>query len=84
MPQKPMAVEALENPQAFYDARYQEGYMEGFSDLYEVCRVKTIQDIFRKLSNEGLLNPQNVLDYGCGQGRYMDIVRKSLDRKSVV
>jgi SAM-dependent methyltransferase len=56
----------------FYDDRYAHGYMEGFLDPYEACRVVTVRDVLRTLPAA----PERVLDYGCGQGRYLDVVRE--------
>src|SRR5258706_16078963 len=82
MAQDPMSIEAFENPKAFYDARYGTGYMEDFSDLYEQCRVLTIEDVLQKLKQKGI-SPTKVLDYGCGQGRYMEVIKAFFPAASV-
>ncbi len=56
----------------FYDERYKQGYMQDFSDLYEACRVVTVRETLAGLPGE----PRRILDYGCGQGRYIDVVRE--------
>jgi SAM-dependent methyltransferase len=60
----------------FYDERYARGYMEGFLDPYEACRVVTVRETLGTLTPE----PGRVLDYGCGQGRYLDVVRERFPR----
>ena len=64
--------EAKADQPGFYDARYEHGYMEGFLDPYEACRVVTVRDVLRTLPAA----PERVLDYGCGQGRYLDVIRE--------
>ena len=64
----------------FYDERYEQGYMEDFVDSYEACRVVTIRDTLARLGRE----PVRVLDYGCGQGRYLDVVRKRFPAAQLV
>ncbi len=78
-----MSVEALENPKDFYDARYETGYMEGFSDLYEMCKVFTIREMLQKLKSQGF-SPKKVLDYGCGQGRFMEVVKEIFPAAAVL
>jgi SAM-dependent methyltransferase len=56
--------------QRFYDERYKSGYMQDFLDLYEACRVVTVRNTLRSLPVE----PGQVLDYGCGEGRYLEIL----------
>ena len=56
----------------FYDERYKHGYMQDFSDLYEACRVVTVRETLAGLPGE----PRRILDYGCGQGRYIDVLRE--------
>jgi ubiquinone/menaquinone biosynthesis C-methylase UbiE len=56
-----------------YDRLYGSAYMSGFTDVYEHCRYRTIlavlPDVMRRL------RPRRILDVGCGQGRYLDLVR---------
>lgn len=66
------APDARTDQPGFYDERYEHGYMEGFLDPYEACRVVTVRDTLRRLP----ATPARVLDYGCGQGRYLDVVRE--------
>jgi SAM-dependent methyltransferase len=66
--------------QELYDQRYQRGYMEDFSDLYEACRVVTVRETLARLPGE----PRRVLDYGCGQGRYLNLLRERFPSASLV
>jgi SAM-dependent methyltransferase len=66
--------------QELYDERYQHGYMQDFSDLYEACRVVTVRETLARLPGE----PRRVLDYGCGQGRYLDLLRERFPSASLV
>jgi SAM-dependent methyltransferase len=62
---------ALHDQKSFYDERYSAGYMDGFEyDVYERCRLHTIREILPTVGN-----PSRILDYGCGQGRYLPEVR---------
>jgi ubiquinone/menaquinone biosynthesis C-methylase UbiE len=70
-----MAVEqrAIDNQKAFYDNRFTAGYMDGFEyDVYERCRLYTVKQILEELPA-----PSAILDYGCGQGRYLAELHKS-------
>lgn len=69
----PIAGKALSDPKEFYDARYNAGYMTDFSDLFEACRVITVRQVIGWLKAEGL-SPRKVFDYGCGEGRYFDVL----------
>jgi SAM-dependent methyltransferase len=62
--------QARSDPSGFYDVRYADGYMQDFSDPYEACRVVTIEDTLGRLPRA----PRRILDYGCGEGRYLDVV----------
>jgi ubiquinone/menaquinone biosynthesis C-methylase UbiE len=67
-----VAPEALERQKKFYDERYAAGYMESFEyDVYERCRLYTVQKVLATLPV-----PKKILDYGCGQGRYIAELRK--------
>lgn len=57
------------NQKQFYDMRYSKGYMKDFSDLYESCRLLTIKEMLNDLN----FNPFSILDYGCGEGRYLKV-----------
>lgn len=69
------STEALNNQKLFYDSRFQEGYMQDFSGLYESCRVIAIKDILHNLKSTGL-QPETILDYGCGEGRYLNVLKE--------
>ena len=64
----------------FYDDRYEQGYMQDFVDPYEACRVVTIKDTLQRQSAE----PSRILDYGCGEGRYLDVLRERFPRAELV
>jgi SAM-dependent methyltransferase len=67
-----VAPEALERQKKFYDDRYTAGYMESFEyDVYERCRLYTVQKLLAAMPA-----PKKILDYGCGQGRYIAELRK--------
>lgn len=67
-----VAPEALGRQKKFYDDRYAAGYMESFEyDVYERCRLYTVQKVLATLPV-----PKTILDYGCGQGRYVAELRK--------
>jgi SAM-dependent methyltransferase len=66
-----ISLDAIADPKAYYDSRFQRGYMEGFDyDVYEACRVYTMRKVLRKLRDDDFV-PATILDYGCGQGRYI-------------
>jgi SAM-dependent methyltransferase len=69
-----VAQQALLDPKQFYDARYAQGYMQDFSDMYEACRLYTVRAILRTLRRTGF-SPRRALDYGCGEGRYLRVWR---------
>ena len=54
---------------AFYDARYMRGYMSDFSDFYEALRVRTVKAVLERFQP-----PAFALDYGCGEGRYLELL----------
>ena len=56
---------------AHYNKLYKEGYMSGFTDIYEYCRVKTVMSMLNHLKTKN--PPKRILDIGCGQGRYITI-----------
>jgi SAM-dependent methyltransferase len=64
----------------FYDARYERGYMQDFAELYEACRVVTVRETLGGLADE----PSRILDYGCGEGRYLDILGERFPRAQLV
>ncbi len=71
--------EALPN----YDHRYAEGYMADFEELYEWCRLVSIRQILgsRELFPE---KPELIVDIGCGQGRYLPIIREAFPTCRIV
>jgi SAM-dependent methyltransferase len=62
----------MSDERGFYNARYQRGYMQDFDDPYEACRVVTIDETLQHLPIE----PKRILDFGCGEGRYLGVVGK--------
>jgi SAM-dependent methyltransferase len=67
--------EARIDPKKFYNARFEAGYMHGFDyDIYEICRLYTVRKMLRTLSISGF-EPSSILDYGCGEGRYIGELR---------
>ena len=70
------SAEAAADQKSFYDERYRAGYMKDFIGLYEACRVRTIEQVLGELRSAGFA-PARMLDYGCGGGRYLDILRTS-------
>jgi ubiquinone/menaquinone biosynthesis C-methylase UbiE len=65
-----LSKEALSDPRKFYDQRYANGYMQGWDDVYEICRLYTVRFVLNRMKSEGF-NPARILDYGCGEGRYV-------------
>lgn len=59
--------------QQHYDELYRSGYMSGFQDIYEYCRLKTVRHAMRYLRKR--ISPQMILDVGCGQGRYLTVAK---------
>ena len=76
----PAADLAARDQQGFYDERYERGYMQGFSDLFAACRVVTVRDTLDRLRDP----PRRVLDYGCGEGRYVDVIRERFPSAQLV
>ena len=74
--------QAIRDPKSFYDDRYRDGYMQGFEELYEACRLKTIDEVLRRVKDRGL-EPRRILDYGCGEGRYISVLKKLFPRADV-
>jgi SAM-dependent methyltransferase len=64
----------------FYDARYEQGYMQDFLDPYEACRVVTIDDTLRTVSG----HPRRILDFGCGEGRYLSVLQRHFPEAQLV
>jgi len=65
-----VAQEAKAAPKDFYNERYEKGYMHGFFDVYEICRLHTVNAVLNRLKASGF-SPSSILDYGCGEGRYI-------------
>jgi ubiquinone/menaquinone biosynthesis C-methylase UbiE len=66
-----IAPEALQRQKNFYDDRYSAAYMENFNyDVYERCRLYTVRKLLATIPV-----PKKILDYGCGQGRYVAELR---------
>lgn len=65
-----VSLEAKATPRDFYNERYEKGYMHGFYDVYEICRVYTVKKVLSRLKATGFA-PASILDYGCGEGRYI-------------
>ena len=74
MSEQSYSYEALNNQKEFYDSRFKEGYMQDFSGLFESCRFYAMQDIFQHMKSSGF-NPTTILDYGCGEGRYINLLK---------
>lgn len=81
MPQQPVR-EAITDPKGYYDRRYREGYMQDFGDLFEACRLVTVRQILAAMRTRGV-KPKSVLDYGCGEGRYIGILREFFPEATV-
>jgi SAM-dependent methyltransferase len=64
-----------------YDRLYSTGYMSGFTDVYEYCRVKSVSSVLRGIASS--FQPKMVLDVGCGQGRYTALLRECFPAASV-
>jgi 2-polyprenyl-3-methyl-5-hydroxy-6-metoxy-1,4-benzoquinol methylase len=82
MTKQSISEEALNNQKQFYDSRFQAGYMQDFSDLYESCRLLAIKDIFNQVKASGF-NPGIALDYGCGEGRYIELLKYFFPETSI-
>ena len=76
------APEAITDPKGYYDQRYAEGYMQDFDDLFEACRLLTVRQILGAMRARGA-KPRSVLDYGCGKGRYLGILREFFPEAAV-
>jgi 2-polyprenyl-3-methyl-5-hydroxy-6-metoxy-1,4-benzoquinol methylase len=71
--------EAINNQKKYYDDRFVAGYMEGFEyDVYERCRLYTVRKTLRMVGS-----PTRILDYGCGQGRYISELRKLFPQANI-
>jgi SAM-dependent methyltransferase len=46
--------------------------MSGFTDVYEYCRYRTVAAVLPTLRR---FHPARILDVGCGQGRYLSLLR---------
>jgi SAM-dependent methyltransferase len=73
MPPSQADTAAAVDQQAYYDSRFATGrYMADFRDYYEVCRVRAIRPVLAALPQ-----PETTLDYGCGEGRYLPVLREA-------
>jgi trans-aconitate methyltransferase len=70
---------AREDQAAFYDARYDRGYMRDFFEPDEACRVGTVRETLRRIDAQ----PARILDYGCGQGRYLGVLEEEFPKASL-
>jgi SAM-dependent methyltransferase len=76
-----VATGAAADQQQFYDARYATGrYMTDFADLYEACRSVTVTAELQALD----VAPARVLDYGCGEARYFDLLRDTFPAAQIL
>lgn len=64
-----------------YDLLYSAGYMAGFTDVYEYCRYKSVSRTLASLATE--FHPQAILDVGCGQGRYAELLRSHFSKAQI-
>jgi SAM-dependent methyltransferase len=72
-----ISLEAILAPKRYYNLRFQQGYMEGFDyDIYEACRLHAIKCILQQLNNVNISSCK-ILDYGCGRGRYIGVLRNA-------
>ena len=71
----PEAIAAIADPKGYYDQRYAKGYMQDFDDLFEACRLLTVRQILGAVQAQRA-KPRSVLDYGCGEGRYLGILKE--------
>lgn len=70
-----MKSSSCENVSDYYDKRYQGSYMEDFvRGNYNFRRGERIRYLLNKLS----LSPKiKILDYGCGQGKYIRVLQEA-------
>ena len=76
------APEAITDPKGYYDQRYVEGYMQDFDDLFEACRLLTVRQILGAMRAQRA-KPRSILDYGCGEGRYLGILSEFFPEAAV-
>ena len=75
MSEKPDTSDVLNDQKQFYNNRFREGYMKDFAGVFEASRLYTIKEILYNMKAEGF-NPADILDYGCGEGRYIGILKE--------
>jgi ubiquinone/menaquinone biosynthesis C-methylase UbiE len=78
-----VSLDAKDNPKDFYNRRYEQGYMHGWYDVYEICRVYTVKKVLNRLTATGF-SPASILDYGCGEGRYIGELKRIFPSARVV
>ena len=76
------APEALADPREFYDQRFGEGYMTDFSTFFEETRLHSVTAVLAQLRAGGL-SPATILDYGCGEGRYIEVLARLFPEAAV-
>jgi SAM-dependent methyltransferase len=64
-----------------YDHLYSSGYMAGFTDVYEYCRYKSVSQTLATLATT--FHPEAILDVGCGQGRYAELLRSHFPQAQI-
>ena len=75
MSEKLKAFDVLNDQKQFYNDRFREGYMKDFAGVFEASRLYTFKEILNNMKAEGF-NPVDILDYGCGEGRYIGILKE--------
>ena len=55
--------------------------MQDFEGLFEAQRVYTIRKVLSRLRSDGF-QPNAVLDYGCGEGRYISVLKDDPSSKT--
>jgi SAM-dependent methyltransferase len=75
------APDAATKQASYYDARYATGrYMAGFSDVFAACRHLTVREELAGLDSD----VHDVLDYGCGEGRYFPVLTDAFPSAAIV
>lgn len=74
--------EALSDQKQYYDTRFKQGYMQDFSGCIEASRLFTIREILNRIIADEFI-PSTVLDYGCGEGRYIPVLREAFPKATL-